>query len=68
MPFQSDMYLFNKADIIHSHKTLKNLYCHMGFRRCQIYQLIDINIDVPENLLPDGTINSYGESAKKEGR
>jgi hypothetical protein len=67
-PFTQICSFYNSPKDIQSHMILESLYCHMGFKKCQIYQLIDTNRDVPNNLLPDGAINSYGGSPKDKGR
>ena len=60
--------LFNLCAFFHrpittvSHFELKNLYCYMGYQKCQIFNRVDIGRPVPQNLLPDGIVNNFSKS------
>ncbi len=54
--FRQTCNFFNKSEDSSINRTLKNLYCSTGPQKCEIFRLESAGKSVPENMLPDGSL------------
>jgi len=63
--YQAQCVFFNKADKTSAEKTLMEIYCFITPKHCEILKRFRGDQSIPDNMLPDGTVQSYEDSGEK---